>query len=239
MGSIVHEIVKVYLQHIINGFKRDTAIAQAFVAGQAYANNPDEVKNCSPDDIKLAFKTMEEYFDYYKNDHWTPLEVEVVKGKVLYEDDDVRILFKAKYDEIVDTNQGIYPVDHKSMKQRRDTLNLNNQFTSQCVLLGTRTMFINKIGFQTSLKPSEKFLRPAISYSMDRLIEWQTEILPYWTKIMLMYAESGYWPPNFTHCQSNYGPCIFKDVCTADRGMREEELKLAFVVGEPWDPTSE
>lgn len=244
MGSMVHTILEVYNRHIINHFKREDAIAQAMIAGQEYAQygeNPDAgiSPNISPQDIQLVFDTMEQYFAFYAADHWTPLEVEVVKGETLYEDEEVRVLWKAKYDLIVDTNQGIFPVDHKTMKQRRDTITLNNQFIGQCILMNTRTMFVNKIGFQTSLKPAEKFTRAPISYSLDRLVEWQTQILPYYAKLMLMYAESEYWPPNFTHCDSKFGFCVFKDICESDRNMREENLRINFTVSDKWDPQNQ
>jgi len=185
-----------------------------------------------------ALETCEQYFDFYKNDHWVPLEVEVVKSKIMYEDDELRIMWKAKLDLIGDTNQGIYPIDHKSESQNRDTLSLNNQFIGQCMIMGTRSIFINKIGLQTSLKPEDKFKRVVLSYSADRLLEWQSQILPYWTQLLLMYTEGGYFPPNFTHCDNKYGNCQFKDVCEADRGMREEEIKNNYVVGIPWNPAS-
>jgi hypothetical protein len=185
-----------------------------------------------------ALDTCQEYLDFYRGDHWVPLEVEVVKGKVLYEDEDIRILWKAKLDWIVDTNQGVYPVDHKTMKQNRPTISLNNQFIGQCLMMDTRNVFINKIGFQKTLKPAEKFLRPAMSYSAARLLEWQSETLPFYAKLLLMYAESGHFPPNYTHCESKYGNCAFLEVCSSDPGMREEVLKLNFKVGEAWNPTS-
>jgi len=188
---------------------------------------------------KWVLETMEQYFDFYKNDHWVPLEAEVVKGKVLYEDDEIRILWKAKFDLLADTNQGIFPIDTKTMKQRRDTNSMNNQFIGQCLLAGTRKMFINKIGWQTSLKPEEKFLRPPINYSAPRLIEWQSEILPYYGKLLLMYAETGHFPPNFTHCEGKYGNCAYLGVCESDPAMREEELKLHFMVGPTWDITND
>jgi len=174
-----------------------------------------------------------------RNDHWVPLEVEVVKGEILYEDDEVRVLWKAKLDLVADTNQGIYPVDHKTMKQNRNTISLNNQFTGQCILMKTRGVYINKIGFQKTLKPEEKFIRTIVSYSAPRLLEWQSEILPFYAKLLLMYAEAGHFPPNYDHCEGKYGNCAFLNVCDANPDMREEEIKKRFIIGPEWNPTND
>lgn len=187
---------------------------------------------------KRVLQTIEEYNEFYKNDHWVPLEVEVVKSKLIYEDDEIRVMWKAKLDLVVDTNQGIGPVDHKTMKQNRMTTNLNNQFSGQCIVMNTKRVFINKIGFQKTLPAAEKFSRAPINYSNPRLIEWQSRTVPYWAKMLLMYSETGIWPENYSNCDSKYGPCAFKNVCESDPEMREEELKLNFIVGQKWNPTS-
>lgn len=187
---------------------------------------------------KRALETCEQYYEFYKNDFWVPLEVEIVKGDVLYEDDNLRILWKAKLDLVVDTNNGIFPCDHKTMKQRRDTLSLNNQFMGQCLVQKTRSVIINKIGFQKTLKPEEKFTRAMVSYSAKRLIEWQGTILPYWAYRLLDYTENDYWPPNFDHCENKYGGCPFIEVCSVDPDERERELRQNFTVGTPWNPTN-
>lgn len=183
--------------------------------------------------------TMDQYMTFYRNDHWVPLEVEIVKGEVLYEDDEIRIMWKAKLDLVADTNQGIFPVDHKTMSQRRDTNSMNNQFMGQCLIQKTHRVMINKIGWQTSLKPEEKFTRPPVNYSTPRLMEWQTETLPYYAKLLLMYAETGHFPPNLTHCEGKYGNCAFIKVCESDPPMREEVIKQLFVVGPEWNPTND
>jgi len=182
---------------------------------------------------------MEQYFAFYRNDSWVPLFAEEVRGDILYEDDDIRILWKAKLDLGVDTNQGIFPVDHKTMSQRRETNSMNNQFIGQCLIMKTRNVVINKIGWQTTLKPEEKFTRAVLSYSADRLMEWQSEILPFYAYQLLTFEEAGYYPPRFDHCEGKYGPCPFLNVCEADRNMREEELRLNFTKVEEWNPKND
>lgn len=236
MGSIVHTILETYYKRM-REVNREQARMEAFTAGREYVAS--DVQNCDTKDIELVFNTMEQYFDFYKNDSWVPIDVEFVKQEIVYEDDEVRIMWKAKLDLTVDTNQGIFPVDHKTMKQRRDTLGLNNQFKGQCIVSKTRGVIINKIGFQTSLKPSEKFTRPLIPYSLDALTEWSQVILPFYVKLMLAYDATNYWPPNYTHCENKYGFCQFKDVCSADTNMREEELRINFIRGPRWDVTND
>lgn len=234
MGSIVHCFLENYYKSIINGIKKSEAEGFAFTAALQYIESP-EVKNSSEEDRQWALQTCRDYLEFYRNDSWVPLEIEVVKGRVLYEDDEIRVLWKAKFDSIFDTNQGIFAADHKTMKQRRDTISLNNQFMGQTILTDQRKMYVNKIGFQKSLKPEERFSRPTINYTRARLAEWQGETLPYYARVYLNYAESGYWPPNHTQCENKYGNCNFLPVCEADPDVREEILGQSFVAGDPWD----
>ena len=237
MGSLVHAFLENYYKNLINGINRTQAESFAHTYAVEYSES-EECANLAPHKKEWALTTCHQYLEFYKNDFWIPLEIETVHSKILYEDDEIRVMWKAKFDAIFDTNQGIYPVDHKTMSQRRDTLTLNNQFIGQCILMETRLMFVNKIGFQKSLKPGERFTRAPVNYSFDGLNEWQSVILPYYAKFYTMYAESEYWPPNFTHCENKYGFCPFKNVCESDRNMREEVLGNEFVVGKKWEPVS-
>ena len=266
VGTLIHKVLEVYYKLLIAGFPRNTAIGNAMIAGQLFIsgcphcadgteakpackhepgeypglqNTPEDNDGRNKVGWRWAMQTCDEYFTFYKNDSWIPLAAEQVKGEVLYEDDEIRVLWKAKFDLIVDTNQiGIVSTDHKTFKQRRDKTTLSNQFSGQCLLLKSRNVIVNKIGLQTSLKINERLTREVVSYSADRLIEWQSEILPYYAYKFVQYAESGYWPPDYTHCDTMYGPCAFKEVCEADRGMRSEVLRINFKIGPKWDPTN-
>jgi len=268
VGSLVHVCMEHYYKSLIKGFKKDLAASNALLMGQEYVTGCSKciaasltpgatcdilghtldpwlgLKNTPMESDsryvgwKNALDTAEEYFGHYRNDYWVPLEVEIVKAKILYEDDEIRILWKAKLDVVFDTNQGIYPTDHKTSKQRRDTLSLNNQFMGQCLIMDTRGVMINKIGFQKTLKPEEKYTRVQVSYSADRLLEWQGEILPHYAYQLLNYHEAEHFPPNFTHCENKYGNCPYVPVCESNRDMREETIRMHFITGPEWNPSN-
>ncbi len=269
-GSIVHKFLEYFYKAQIQGLDRVKAAPFGFAAAELYIKGcpactefvpteeikkpecghpPNEypgLKNTPKDSEghiigwQYALDSCDEYTKRWYNDSWVPLEVEVVKGEVLYEDDEIRILWKAKLDWVGDTNDGIFPMDHKTMKQNRLTNSMNNQFMGQCIIMRTRKVWINKFGWQKTLKPEEKFIRAPVNYTAERLIEWQSETLPYWAKMMIMFNESGHFPPNFSNCEGKYGNCLFYEhVCSNNPDMRETELKNHFYVGPEWNPTND
>ena len=254
-GSLCHVILEHYNKGLLAGKARKDAINDGFVAGLEYRtgykpankfvldvtekgmqNTPDENEK-KPDRIgyNYVIKTMEEFFDYYKNDSHSVVAVEEVRSKLIYEDDEMRVLWKAKFDLIFDTTQFIMSKDYKTMKQRRDTLSMSNQFMGHCFILGTRNVMVDKIGFQTTLKPEEKFTKAIISYSADRLAEWVNDVIPYYARMYIAYSEAASWPANFTHCENKYGICPMLRVCESDRSLRDDELKMNFMVGPTWE----
>lgn len=255
-GSIFHAWAEFFYKALKDGKNRNDAIDAGFKAAKLYIHGCEPCKNniCQihkgqdytgvtntpelPEKNRTSWmvvlKTIMEYVDFYQNDSFKVIDVEHVRGAIIYEDSDIQVLWKAKFDLIVETNQ-IAPWDHKTSGQRRPSLSLNNQFMGQVVLCEGHNMVVNKVGFQTSLKPSEKFERVMMSYSSSRLEEWRKEIVPYWAYKYIEYNKTGYWPPNFTHCENKYSVCMFKEACETDKSLREQTLKLNFVKGKVWD----
>ena len=125
VGTLVHKVLEVYYREIIKGFSKQQALSAAFAAGHMYItgcphcadpandkpacghqpleypgmqNTPEENDGQKRIGWKWALATCEQYFDHYKNDSWVSLATETVRGEVLYEDDEIRILWKAKFD---------------------------------------------------------------------------------------------------------------------------------------------
>lgn len=247
-GWLLHQYLEGYYKSIRDGVRGKDAIDAAMKFGnESLLKGMDGIglQNTPVENVKhpnghldiigssWIIDTFIQYCEYYKNDPWIPIELEKVLSKVVYEDDELRVMWKGKLDMLADTNQGIYPVDHKTTKQNRKLIKLNNQFMGQCVLSNTRMMIRNVIGWQLTAKPKDKFKREPISYTQSNLMEW-LDIVVYYARYLIGLNETGYWPPRFSHCDKFNG-CIFREVCEADIHMRDEELKHRFVIGEPWD----
>src|SRR5258708_14093602 len=135
-GSLVHVILEHFNKALIAGKSRSIAMVEGFSAGKEYRNgySPSNIfikdksekgmKNTPDDNEKKpertsynhVIKTMEEYFDYYKNDSSTTIAAEEVRSKLIYEDSEMRILWKAKFDAIIDTMNAMMSKDYKTMK---------------------------------------------------------------------------------------------------------------------------
>lgn len=200
-----------------------------------------ELTDSTVDENIMQFKA---YAVFYQNDGWRPLEVERAFSKVLYKREDeiingimkegFQILYEGVIDLIADTPHGIFVVDHKTASRRSTPTKLSNQFMGYSWATGSWNFIVNRIGFQKTLGERERFQRPFLSYNQQILDEWAQQAI-YWTKVLVSYIDSGYFPPNFTSCDK-YGGCIFQGVCEAIPDVREFKLQTNFFVGEPWSP---
>lgn len=253
LGSMMHEMLRVYYGLSKEGKNRDERIGNAIATGQVFITGCeiclDDKQKCTihtdhafkglvSATIEEAHENIQNFRDYterWKNDSWTTINVEHVKGKVIYEDDELSLLWKAKIDWEVDNLEGIFSVDHKTASRREETISLNNQFIGQAIVTEQTKVFINKIGTQKSLKPEEKFERVALNYTKERIAEWINECASYAYDFIAM-QESEIFRHKLTSCDRKYGKCIFRKVCEGQPTDRERLILEQFKVADKiWD----
>lgn len=185
------------------------------------------------DTVDETIYQFKAYCEFYKNDPWTPLAVEEVGSKVIYDDDDLKIVYNFKVDMVATNGSVVAPFDHKTGSRRSEPTSLSNQFIGYCFGLGLQNIVINKIGFQKTLKPQERFQRFPLVVSKARIIEWLTNTI-WWVKKWDECHSEGYYPMDLTSCDK-YSGCIFKRICESDPEAREGKLDRDFMRGATWD----
>ena len=237
-GSLIHEMLHYYYvmrrsrsRWIQNGKNHDDVVKICLRIGEHCAIK----MQLDVEDVQETMFQFGEYCKHYENDGWDRvLAVEQVGSFVLYEDENICIIYEVKPDLVLQLdNNLIMPVDHKTAKQRKEPSGLANQFMGYCVALKCNNININKIGFQKTLKPNERFQRYTISYADDVLQEWKENTV-YWVKQLLRHIDEDYWPANFTSCDK-YAGCVFQHTCIKERIAREYELMKSFEIAEHWD----
>jgi len=95
-GIVVHKILEEYTKALLHGDSRNVAIQIGMAAGdEAYKiaeNVPEDNVLDKQGKVKFVgyqwiIATMQQYFERWKNDSWTPIESEKVHGQVVYEDE--------------------------------------------------------------------------------------------------------------------------------------------------------
>jgi len=180
-----------------------------------------------------VIKTYESYARYYTNESWQILEVERPFARVLFESDDIKIV----YCGIIDLLTHVCIADHKSSSRRGNISALSNQFMGYAWAFNLYNVVINKIGFQKTLKPEEKYERQTMSYSTANINEWinnttRTAIALYEDLQRIQELMN---KRNFTACDK-YSGCVFQNICAANPDAREFIINKDYKIGDPWLP---
>ncbi len=92
---------------------------------------------------------------------------------------------------------------------------------------------VNKIGFQTTVAPKDKFQRHTKSYSLPVIEGWVANTV-WWIKQLRVHELTGVWPKNLTSCDK-YSGCIFQAVCITPPESVDYKKRQLFNVQQPWD----
>lgn len=238
-GDLMHRMLESFYKlkyhrtrWAVNGHSYEDIVAICVGIGEWHATKLDvPVEEC-----KEVIYQFEEYCKFYEGEPHQTLAVEQVGSKILYEDDNLIILYEAKIDWVCSVgNIPVLPVDHKTSARRSETRTLSNQFMSYCWMLGVQNIMINKIGFQKTLKPSERFQRPIISYDKSRIENWRQNTVKWIFDLRESYQKDE-WKLNLTSCDK-YSGCIYIPICEqpTEELRRWKATALFKIEEEVWD----
>lgn len=243
-GSLVH----VFMKHYVTGKKNNRHMnpqdwKKLLKEAEFLMRESGSSMGIGLDEIDETVDACNQYADHYQFDGIEVLAVEEPFSRILYEDEKVRIIWQGILDLVARLpGEPVAVFDYKSEQRQSTPSSLSNQFEGYAWAMSVDTVVVDKIGFQKTLKPEEKFRRLRLDYSGKKrtlLHEWRRDAI---NKILegverhKMEAQGkAYWPRNRTSCDK-YSGCIFKGVCENQPDTRDVKLVTFFHLGEPWDP---
>ena len=234
-GSIVHVGNEVYYEALKNGVKyQDASVAALSKIREAGVILSD----LDPDVISRCVDVMEEYYDYWRVEDQN-LRIHAVEQPfiyVLYEDDEVRMHMAGKIDLLYsDEKHENMPLDHKTHDREAEVLRMSNQFRNYANAVKSNYLVVNRIGFQKTLKPFEKFKRPMLSYDDLAIEQWRNNTIKVIFNYLRCAAENS-WPMNETSCDKYHRRCEYYDVCDASGDKAKfYKLNANYITVDPWD----
>jgi len=237
-GSLTHVGFETYYQALKDKKHYDEAANMALSKIREAGVIATDLDN---DDINRVVDVTEEYFDYWRiiDQGFVINEVEQPFMFELYSTDDVRLFLAGKIDLVVSDNRYEHePYDHKTYDRTYEVGRMNNQFKCYVTALKSNYMTVNKVGFQKTLKPHEKFIRTKLTFDPLILEEWKQNVISVLMNNYLACVGEQKWPMNETSCEKYNRRCEFYDICDSS-GLPAKNYKINsnYIKLEPWDVT--
>lgn len=164
------------------------------------------------------------------------LAVETPFTYELFSDEFIRIIMIGKIDLLV--NYQSYtnlPYDHKSYDRDYPLTRKTNQFCNYAYACNSNYLMVNRVGFQTSIKPEVKHKRSPLSYDPIFLEQWKKNVI-IWAYKYLQSASEDEWEMNDTSCMKFNRLCEYLEICESS-GIEAKIYKLEsqFNTVEKWD----
>lgn len=237
-GSLCHVGNEIYYQALKDGKGYDAAVGMSLSKIREAGVISTDLDN---DVINRCIDVMEEYYDYWRIAD-QGFEIQAVEQPFMfqiYEDDNVRIYLAGKIDLVTSDNKyENEPVDHKTYDRTYEVGRMNNQFKCYALATGSNYLTVNKIGFQKTLKPHEKYIRTRLTFDPLYLEEWKQNVINKILNHYLNCVANNSWPMNETSCEKYNRRCEFYDICDSS-GLPAKNWKINrdYIQVEPWDVT--
>lgn len=188
-----------------------------------------------PEISEVIFQ-FREYIRYYGIEEGIiPLYIEEPFMIKIYEDEDIIVYLTGKPDLIFKyvESGSIAVMDHKSVRRESPISPLRNQFNLYATAMKTDTVIINKIGFQKTKEPRDRFTRAPMIYHQEHLDEWKEQVIQS-AKEMVLFQKLNHYPMNRTSCEKWDG-CFFQRFCSTRPSAREFLVGREYIVSPEWD----
>ena len=253
-GDLIHKMLEVYYSLQLKNFEFNTEVWKEILQSGIKAPTKNDLSTTRDfaistgryfstkmtlpsEEVEESIYQFREYCNYFSHDSWSPLAVEEVGSKILFENEEFKFIYNFKIDLIAEQGRIIAPFDHKTSRRRSEPSSLSNQFIGYCYGLGLNNIVINKIGFQKSLTPAQRFNRYILTIDDARIAEWVDNTI-YWCARIVEAKENDSWPMNLTSCDK-YSGCIYASLCETDPESRLYKIERDFKVDKPWDVAKE
>lgn len=228
-GDLIHYLLELHYKSIMAG----ELLSLENIANLGL-NKATEL-SLSLEDTQKVIHLYEEYRDFYPvGNDWLPEEVEVPFAKVVYEDDDLRIIDEGKIDLLAKNNKLSLSlvIDHKYSSHNSQVVERETQNLNYCLVTGRRDFIINQLGDQKSLDVEKRMLRPYFCYGEHEIEEFRNDLI-YWTlEIVRNHARAlanDYIPANRKSCFSFFKKCAYYDLCQTTPDNFEYKVKSEFI----------
>jgi len=233
-GSLVHLGTETYYKALKDKKPFDDSVMLMTAAVRLAGTESD----LEPDICKRVLEVLHEYVEFWRTEdqRYEILEVEQPFSYVLFEDDEIRIIMIGKIDLLINDNQYLnMPIDHKSYDRDYPVKRFTNQFCNYSYATKSNYILVNKIGFQTSLKPEQKYKRVPLSYDPLILEDWKQNTIR-WARRYVEAVVTNSWPMNLTSCDKFNRTCEYFEVCDSS-GVEAKTYKLVanFKTAPKWD----
>lgn len=241
-GLIIHSALLQYWKERIKSDNYQQAVKIALNQAKEEVNKDDKFSQEFKQETLFGFL---EFLKFIQSLSWIPKEAEKYFKVKIIEDTEkkLRIFLTGRIDLILSSPQiPVLPVDVKTEAERWFYSQMSNQFRIYNLVCGTNLLAVQRVGFQKSLKPEEKFKMEILPFDPDILDEYRNVTIPYYVNKLIECHKTDYFPMNHTSCVHGHFKCEFSDaynggICNVSRSVREQKLARYFVVGEGWDPS--